>query len=88
MLIHASRICEFMQFFPALNSYNFTIMNPKRTVKGMFPELCSFRSGSSTLAQTQNPYKPQKCGIFLSIFSNYMLCGVVFCAIIKYEDLV
>ena len=44
--------------------------------------------GSSTLAQTQNPYKPQKCGIFLSIFSNYMLCGVVFCAIIKYEDLV
>ena len=44
MLIHASMIRKFMQIFPALNSYNFTILNPRRTVKGTFPELCSFRS--------------------------------------------
>ena len=36
--------------------------------------------GSSTLAQPQNPYKPQKCGIFLSNFLRlYVVWRCVLC---------
>ena len=37
-------------------------------------------TGSSTLAQPQNPYKPQKCGIFLSNFLRlYVVWRCVLC---------
>ena len=39
--------------------------------------------GSSTLAQPQNPYKPQKCGIFLS---NFLKLYVVWRCVLCYNE--
>ena len=40
-------------------------------------------NGSSTLAQPQNPYKPQKCGIFLS---NFLKLYVVWRCVLCYNE--
>ena len=42
-----------------------------------------YYAGSSTLAQPQNPYNPQKCGIFLS---NFLKLYVVWRCVLCYNE--
>ena len=58
------------------------------TVAAVAAELKKDLSGLRHLLNPKIPTSRRNAVFFCQIFLNYMLCGVVFCVIMKYEDLV
>ena len=86
--------------FSALFPEYFRNMQPGMLLILLYPSICprhflnpgfppqSLIPGLRHLLNPKIPTSRRNAVFFCQIFSNYMLCGVVFCVIMKYEDLV